>query len=284
MCRSVSVLLFLVISLTLTTALAQAPYGEERLRDDVMAELRAQLPESEVELTDDPLLLEVDGTSMGLGNLFAICSLPEVNEEACGEEIVRYVSVIVTSLSDADFGLEVTDLDRLRPQLMPSEYLQTQAIAHRPLNEDIVLALVEDFPDRYRYVLQEELVELGTTFEDALTIAIVNLDESIGDTDTMIIGEGTETLVVIETTDSYGAVRIMLPDIRQRATEFLGERFYAAFPNRDVVMMWRTDASVDLHSSIVDMLEESVRTQPYSLSDAVFSVTAEGVQGEEQSR
>ncbi len=81
--------------------------------------------------------------------------------------------------------------------------------------------------------------------------------------------------LAISENDGYAAARILVPSVRTRIAELLGETFFIAFPNRDFLVAWSRDYAY--HLKFAARVKEDFESRNHPLSPDVFIGTAKGV-------
>lgn len=85
--------------------------------------------------------------------------------------------------------------------------------AHRPLAADVVVALVCDLPTAMSYVTERQLQDWGTTFDDALEHALMNLRGLPEASGWSAMAQG---VWLGDWGDAYDSSRLLLPDLIHR--------------------------------------------------------------------
>ncbi|MCE2593761.1 DUF1444 family protein [Motilimonas cestriensis] len=166
---------------------------------------------------------------------------------------------------------------QVRPQFSPVEYLDRVELAHRKLDEYVIIAFVLDQENTYRYITTEDLKLWNVTLAELSDIALSNLDESSHKIPMQMFLE-QEKFIAIQAMDGYDAARILIPEFRAFVIEKLGEPFFAAFPNRDFLIMWSGDNSAGFKAFASDKAQQSFSEQPYSLTPNIFKVTRSAIE------
>ena len=88
---------------------------------------------------------------------------------------------------------------------------------------------------------------------------------------------GATELLAVEIGDGYDATRLLLPGFRRFAAERLGDPYFAAIPNRDVLVLWSKSASPEFQARVRAQVAESFRGGAYPLTERLFEAGAAGV-------
>ena len=154
------------------------------------------------------------GQRIFLANSFAEYCRLEAGER--DQHIANVVNFIGESRKPAPTGEDALDMllpvVRSRADLLAVCAMQgcdfAYARASRPFCETMLVMLAIDTPAAIRLVTDDDLDDLGLTFDDALGIAVAHLDER-GSHSFGQLGEGT---FVTTCGDHYDASRILIPD------------------------------------------------------------------------
>lgn len=136
---------------------------------------------------------------------------------------------------------------------------------------------VIDYERSTSFIPQEWLEQWNLSIEQLHQIAIENLDREMADCP-MAHGadeQGNVHFVIFVAGDSDDATRILLTEFHKKMTEWLGESFLVAVPNRDFLIAFRLD-----HPHLLEFVKERVRqdysSQPCPLTDQIFLCTSKG--------
>ena len=253
-----------------------------QFRDHVLDVLREEFPDREFGATDDVQVLSMSNSQLGLQNLFADYQREDLSGTDLDERIKQHFNRILDHPSlerGADSLPWHRVQERLRLQLMPAEFCDQVSLVHFPLVHGVLVGLVVDSEDGYAYVREEEPIVWGKTADELRDLAGENLHR---------ISEGIEmsfipppnTCIAIETKDGYDAARLLVPGIRELATEKLGEPFFAAIPNRDFLFMWSEDNSAEFQKFVREKVAKDFAAQSHPLTSAVLRVSADAISAE----
>ena len=255
-------------------------------RDGVLAVVREELPGFALESSVDPEILRHDEAELGLQNLRAKCAsaagagAAPGDVSACRGVIRQHFEAIRESLAapagpaPASFA-EAAPI--VRPQLAPEEYLASMKAAHLPFGEGLIVGFVLDRKSNYQFVTEEDLARWHLELPKLAERAFANLEAASRDIPVNAT-QGADRMLAIETGDGYDATRLLLPGFRRFAMRHLGERYYAAIPNRDALVLWAKDCSSEFTTRLVAHLGSQYRGEPYPLTDRIFEVGPDGIQ------
>jgi hypothetical protein len=259
-------------------------------RDGVLAIVRQEFPDLELETSVDPEILRHAEAELGLQNLRAKCrslAAPEtagaaaaaIDVEICRGVIRQHFAALRERLEKPAPAkpLELAEASpRLRPQLAPAEYLEKNQLAHRTFGDGLVVAFVLDSASNYSYVTEDDLARWKVDVAEVERRALANLAAASRDIPVQAT-EPPDLMLAVEVGDGYDATRLLLPDFRRFAAAKLGESFYAAIPNRDVLVMWSKASSPEFQARLRAHIGSQFRGEPYALTDRIFEVGPGGL-------
>lgn len=181
--------------------------------------------------------------------------------------------------ADAQGGAAPAPLDmtRLMPLLKPRALLddvarsKVDAIAWRPfIGDELIVALVLDFPQSVRYVRANEADASGRSFDDLLETALGNLYSRTGGDAYEIGDEQTGTIFILATQDGYDATRILLKPLLERLAARVNGDLIIGIPNRDFCIAFG-GANRALVAQIGQQVRKDAQARAYPLSDRLFA-------------
>jgi hypothetical protein len=86
---------------------------------------------------------------------------------------------------------------------------------------------------------------------------------------------GRVNLIIFQTGDGYDASRILLPTLHERLCEYLGSPFFAAIPNREILLCFRNEE--ETVTRLQSQVAEDYRRMPHQVTDKLFLITADGI-------
>jgi uncharacterized protein YtpQ (UPF0354 family) len=192
---------------------------EDRFARLVIAALRERDPSVQVEYDPEKFeLLHVDDAARGQ-RVFLHNSFAEYGRMSAAEQDVhlnRIISFILESRKQAPKGDAA--LDRLLPVIRPRADMLGFAIENgqfgydrssRPFCDTMLLMLAMDSDVSIALLTDEKLDELGVSFDDALGIAVAQLDEMGSHT----IGQLEDGVFITVCQDHYDASRVLMPEM-----------------------------------------------------------------------
>lgn len=191
-------LVFLTVALlSLSTAQAQTPISEEAFRDAVIAAVRQNAPDAQIDV-DGPLVFRVrlaDGQDATLNLDYGYERVLE--DPALLESQIERWGRVGAGVREEGEGGRDRIVAVVRPQAAIASLAEAFARAERPsqllvrpLAGDLVEALVFDSTESVRYATNLDLAELGVSADEAWTLARVNLAPRLGPVTQEQLAEG----------------------------------------------------------------------------------------------
>lgn len=243
----------------------------------VLLILRELHPDRPYAAGDDPMIVTLDKTVIGLGNIHANFLLGSQSDFDLRELVTMYVSRVETELND-DERTRISWLDAsplLRPQLMPESYLEKMDLVSKPFGGGIVLGFVVDDAETYSYVTRKDADRWVVSDDEIQQLAVENLNVASRGIELTLFPE-PNAFAAIDTLDGYDAARIVVQGIRNILAEDLGYPFHFAVPNRDFLICWTTNCEMEFADEMRTKVSQDFGERPYPLSASVFAVSAEG--------
>lgn len=264
-----------------TTALA-CDLTPRQLQQEALAILKKEYPDRAFSAGREQNVIHLDQAELGLDNLYGkLCSERLTGPEREGQ-IRRHFANILAMVDAHDAQRAKTWAavkDRVLLQLATQRYLQPfiekSQLVHRPFAPGIAVAVVLDAADGYGYVRRTDREQWKVSEAELFDQAQRNLERSARDI-TIHEGRGADKMLMIQENDGYDAARILVPAIRRRAAELLGEPFLVGIPNRDFIVIWSTASGPEFQRSTRDTVAGDFASQPYAISGDVFEVWADG--------
>jgi hypothetical protein len=168
---------------------------------------------------------------------------------------------------------------RLRLKLAPDAYLRAGIgdLLAAEFVPGVIRTVVIDAPESMTYVTREQLGSWDVT---EATVWAEAERRSSGDSENVPAksrNRRAEPVLMVALGDGYDAARILLPDVRARAADVLGEPFYAAVPHRDALIMWSRSHDASGGRRLRELIQRDYEQSPYALTPEVLQVTREGV-------
>lgn len=260
--------------------------GRKRLDDDafvlfVLDCLTERYGDGLFEASDEELVIAIGEQRFGLQSLRAVYDRDLLSPDDLRKRTITHFDRMLAEV-DEERGpappLWADAQARLRPQLMPTEYLQQApaTLLSFPLTDDVAIGVVVDRENTYAYVREEDPALWGVTSAEVYEIAVQNLDRASKEIP-MHAGPGADRFVAIEAGDGYDAARILVPALRASIAERLGSPFLAAIPNRDFLICWAQGASPEFDAFVREKVRRGNAVQPYPLTAEVLLATFETI-------
>src|SRR5687768_6335237 len=117
----------------------------------------------------------VNGSQLGLQNLKAKFDLSDRSQKSLETLITEHFAPALSAVP------EVPDLEtarpRLRPQIMPPEFMARAPLVSFPFGKTLAVGIVLDTANSYSYVRQEDATKWAISPSDLFQAAITGLDE-----------------------------------------------------------------------------------------------------------
>jgi hypothetical protein len=275
-------LLDLLALLALTAACAHgAAEPDERtvreFRQRVLAVLATEFPDRKfVAAANDPHIIEMGKARFGLDNLYKKFQRTDGGAAALRDVVREHFQ---TTVASADAAAAAANMDwpaartRVRPQLFPIEWIDRLSLVHRPFASGAALGFVLDFAKSTQYVRVDDMARWHVTLDELSASAFANLELASKGIRPVSGGHEGDRFLVLETGDSYDAVRLFLPSVRESAAKTLGTPFLAAVPSRGRLFLWPTGSSAQFQEHTRNVVRQDFTADPYPLSASTFSVT-----------
>lgn len=239
--------------------------------------LEKNYPDIKFNKSDDPLVIYCNENKLGLSNLYAQFLLTaqtnyELMELASDHFEKVFASKNLIEIEEKSWE-ETKSL--VLPQLMPVEYSAKFRAAGFPFDDEVNVGFVVDDEKAYRYIIEEDLKNWAVSDLELRQTAIENLSEKSYDLE-MTFVPPPNGLVVINTMDSFDAVRILVPHLQEFIAEKLGNPFYFGVPNRDFLICWSKQNDEDFKASIKRQIATDFEERPYPLSKYAFEFAENG--------
>jgi Protein of unknown function (DUF1444) len=254
----------------------------EQFRDYVMSILSQRFPRRQFRVTDDPHIILWGDAQLGLQNLYVDYKREALSVAQLDDLIFEYFTRI---LGEIDLRSESEPLtwdavrNRVRLQLMPAEFASRAPLVSFPFLDDVLVGVVVDSPTGYVYVRDEDVKSWGQNAIDLYEVAVRNLNEASTGIAISFMPP-PNALIGVEAKDGYDAARILVPGIRDLASEKLGEPFFAAIPNRDFLIMWSVSNPDNFHKFARGKVAKDFSEQSHPLTPTVLKVTRESISPE----
>ena len=210
-----------------------------------------------------------------------VFNLSNMYQQFLGGALVGNIAdTLIHTLREAGDVTEIDiplELERLMPLLKPRDLLaavaksKVEAIAWRPfITDDLIVALVLDFPQSVRYVRASEVARAGKDFDDLLDLALANLLERTQGEVYALGDEQTGHMFVMATQDGYDATRILLSPLLARLAQQVRGDLIIGIPNRDFFIAFG-NANPLLVGQIGQQVKHDAQSRTYPLTDTLFT-------------
>lgn len=236
-----------------------------QFQDFVLEVVQKEFPAQKFRKGTDAETLLSETQQFGLTNLYRKY---ELEESSIKSEIIDSFKEILTSKqADKKFSWEQAKV-KLRPQITHKDYLKVQPkLAYTPLAVDLILAYVLDLGSVNQYVTTDDVTEWKRTQKDIYEISLQNLE---GISKGLAIQAMGNDIVIIATSDSYDAVRALLPRLQTKMQERLGTEFRIGIPNRDFLIFWSKRLDAEGVRKLQKQVSEDFAKMPYPLTEKIL--------------
>jgi uncharacterized protein YtpQ (UPF0354 family) len=161
------------------------------------------------------------------------------------------------------------------PQFFPADWLAESPIVCSNFPSRIRVGYVLRERGRYSYLLRQDLDGLRIVLEELHAAALDNL---------LRLPSGRITLAeppggaegFIASDDNFAAARILLPGVRKRFADTLGEEFFAILPHRDSCFCWNCGQPIGRQTRHAAEALEDFAQDDYRLTPDIFRVSMTG--------
>jgi uncharacterized protein YtpQ (UPF0354 family) len=222
--------------------------------------------ESQFELTVDLN----NGASVDLARLERVARAQD--DDATTEAARRIISMLPgTDTKEATPWHEAAL--RLLPRLVSRQFLDSlpgdQSLYAEGVGDDVHLALQLRYGERARYVRSSEIDAWALERSAARQQAIENLTSR---SRKLRLERVTDGVLRVRQGDGLDGARLLLPDLAARLARLGNERWIAAAPHRDVLLLGYRTAVREL----AKRTEDAVQRAPHPISASLFEVTPHG--------
>ncbi len=162
------------------------------------------------------------------------------------------------------------DTSRIIPQLFPAGWTDDYQVFGIPFTEEVSIGFVAREDGRYSYVMQHDV---DTPSDQLLTLALANLATLEEGVALKVARPPGATVVWIEAPDNFGAVRLLLPSVKEMLFQELGSDFLFTIPSRDLILCWTAAAPKALTDKHAHEALEDFQSEEYNLSPHVYRYT-----------
>jgi hypothetical protein len=252
--------------------------SREKFSEFVSEVIRRRFPLARVARGEQSFSIRVNGQTASLENLFRIAKLQPEDAE---KHILRWAVELLRfeETSPASLGNLAEVKDRIMPVVLgsPTLALQPGALVTQELLPGLHVAYAIDHDRVISYIPRQVFANWKIELDELHDTAIANLVARSQELPAHTANDesGSVFLVLLQTNDGYDAARILLPNLHDRLSEFLGSPFIAGVPNRDILVCFRD--SVEINRRIEQRIEQDYNSWPHQITRQTFLVTADGL-------
>jgi uncharacterized protein YtpQ (UPF0354 family) len=247
-----------------------------KLGTEVIQRLRELCPEQDYRFDEEGI--RGRDHRIYLDNLFRqVKSAPERREE--------YISLFVegfASTRDTPMGHETWEEaeGRLLPVLKPQDYIKPEGSTRNLVSAewlgDVVICYAIRSAKTFRFVTTRDVERWGVDGEQLHQRSMQNLTAL--DWPRRLEGSrqpGGGRLILVVTSDSFTASRLLHPDLYRLFAGPLGAPFLAGIPDRDTLVVFSNRTS--LKRRIAKQVKKDHDRSPYPITPRLFLVTRDGI-------
>jgi hypothetical protein len=251
---------------------------EERFRDTVLVQMRAEFPAQSFQpVADDPMSIRAGDFRINLNNARRQYEQSAKTDQALRDIVKEFKAFWPTTEVANRFPKTYEEARRrLLPQFMPSAIASDEAQVRMPFAGNVVLGIVVDDDRSYSCLKRETLKNWGQTEEVAFADALNNLDTRSHGMQMRQFKQFGATFFAVSMRDGFDAARIAVPKLRTAFGRQLGHPFYFGIPNREFLICWSAEGGSEVLEFARGKLRGDFQKQPYPISSSIFQVTADG--------
>lgn len=248
-----------------------------KVANDLLARLREQHPEQDYEFDEKGGVRGRDHR-LSLENLYR-----EIRESPDRrDQIVRHFAEAVAPAAHAPMGYEEWDeiSDRILPVLKPKAYIKpdtaTQHLLITPWLADVVICYAIRADKTFRFITGWDCRRWEIDAERVHQTAMDNLSRTEWPRrmDGARQPEGGR-LILVCTTDSFSASRLLHPELHRLFHGPLGNTFLAGIPDRDTLVLFSNKTT--LRKRTTKTIKKDHDKSAYPITPRLFLVTADGI-------
>jgi uncharacterized protein YtpQ (UPF0354 family) len=245
---------------------------------ELVAERLEQHPEIEVlSRSEQDLELRVRGLPIRteLGNYYSVYLRSPGQMDAVVQNLIDVTLSFVPNRAVSDYD---TLSERIYPMLKPISMLADVTERKLPMLvfeqflADLIITYVIDEPKSVVFINENHLERWQVNQRDIHAQALANLRRrTVEERDYTVAGSGDQQLFIWNTGDGYDATRLLLSDVLAKWQTQIGGNLVIGIPNRDFLIAF-SDNDRSVVENIARQLQHDARTQPYPLTDRLFTV------------
>ncbi|GIW72959.1 MAG: hypothetical protein KatS3mg102_2501 [Planctomycetota bacterium] len=239
---------------------------------------RLRYPARRIAAGEEGLTLVVDGARITLDDAYQAV----LDGQRTAPVAYRGLLGAIAVLRPGGQRLEEVE-HRLLPVIKPRWWLervdaQTRAadrLLRLPFPNDTALVFAVDYTAAMRFVTVEEAERWELPPKLMVRVARRNLQALRAELPLRgVLGQrGELRAVLIQAGDGYDAARILLPGLREKLREHLGEDFLVAVPHRDLLLAF-TEHEPQVREQLVEYVRQQARSRPHPITDRLFRLSA----------
>lgn len=236
------------------------------------------MPESSVEIVNDTTI-SVNNKNMSLYGLYQSFKLDEdenIYFENNKEILNSYLNNIL-NFEEKTKSLK-DNIRNIYPRICNKSYISNiEYIPHSVIAEDIICFYAIDLPTSCVSISLENTIEAGFSLEELHNISISNIRrESIGIQPVYSRSVYGGTICTLSFPDYYISSRIILPELYDMVSPFLGGDFNLSIPNKDSLICFSKN-SEKMVEDLKIKISSIYNTKMYPITDKIIHVTEQGM-------
>jgi len=250
--------------------------SREKFLRRVMELVADRFPLVQIDRTDHPFALNINGHAASLENLYRMSQLQP-------QDVQRHVERWMVELLRASEGAPDEEGDfgefesRILPMVVPESAQAAGMAVHQSLLGGLSVAYAIDHDRTISYISPQRLSQWKVDVDRLHETALQNLMERSEAMEARAAQDehNKAFLIIFQKMDGYDASRVLLPNLHERLREYLGSPFVAAIPNRDILLCFRNDEQTV--SKLKPQIETDYGQMPHQITDRLLLVTADGL-------
>ncbi len=256
------------------------PPTREKFLNDVLELVARKFPLVKVARGQASFSLAVNGQSASLENVYRVSVL---RPDETSKYVERWIVELLRASEGTPDAREPFDTvrERILPMIAPDPSDIIQQAVTQPLINGLSVAYVVDQDRSVSYVTQQRLAQWGIPIDDLHAAALENLTAHSQELEAHAAQDeqGGIYLILFQTMDGFDASRVLLPSLHEKLRGHLGSPFFAAIPNRDILLCFRNDD--ETLAKLRPQIESDFRRMPHELTDKILLITADGIASRE---
>jgi uncharacterized protein YtpQ (UPF0354 family) len=248
----------------------------EQFVNEVIQVVEKRFPLVKISRGSEPFSMRVNGHMASLENLYRIVVLHPSDSQRHVERWMVELIRAAEGMPDARGTFDELQ-SRILPMVVADDGNDKRNPLTQPLIEGLGVSYALDNDRTIAYLTPDRLQEWGVNVDDLHEIALQNLLQRSQTLAAQAAQDenGKIYLIVFQTMDGYDASRILLPNLHENLSEYLGSPFAAAIPNRDILLCFRNDE--ETVEKLRPQVQSDFAQMPHQVCDRVLLVTADGI-------